>query len=83
MSRPDRDWRYADIATQLDANGQVVGFWLTGDKYPLLAFMRKIEKVLGWKTADQIMTLPVDGGRDMVYAETLRQYVDAWWEAQK
>lgn len=83
MNRPDRDWLYADIARQLGVNGQVVGFWLRGEKYPLLAGMRTIEKVLGWKAADQIRTLPVDGGRDMVFAETFAQHVDKWWEAQK
>lgn len=79
-SYEDREWNTADFGNAINRSSQHVKNWLEAEAYPHLAAMRTIEKVTGWKAADQIMTLPVDGTRDSAYSEGLRIAIDKWWK---
>lgn len=48
----------------------------SGDRYPSLAVMRKIDKAYGWPLAEQLELIPEGGTRDMRYAHEFERRIN-------
>jgi transcriptional regulator with XRE-family HTH domain len=68
-------WRTEDVAAQLGTTKASIGRYLTGERYPTLKVMRKIEREFGWKVINQIDLMP-DEGHDQLYGMALLQILN-------
>ena len=95
VKTPPGRWGQHQFAALLGTSGPAWGRYLSGQSYPTLQMMQKIEIVLGWPVRDQVELIPrfwegpVQGsGRvptgdptDLRYAMKLKQVVNEWADA--
>jgi hypothetical protein len=75
-----RNWNIYEVERvllpqRINSTAQSLRGWLAGDFYPSLKSMRRIEKILGWRVADQIAAMPYEGVNP-VYGLLLRERIN-------
>lgn len=80
---PEQDNRHSresgvtnpEIARQLDLSDSAVSRIRSGNRYPSLDVMRKMEAAYSWPVAEQLELIPGGGQHDMRYAHELERRV--------
>lgn len=77
MRTPDGQWNQSMIGKILGTSGVVMGRYLSGDRYPEVSMIKKLEVLLGWKGQDQLDLIPLTG-KDLRYSTRLRKELEEW-----
>lgn len=95
VKTPPGRWGQHQLAALLGTSGPAWGRYLSGQSYPTLQMMQKIQIVMGWPVREQVDLIPYywewpiqgRGGlprgepTDLRYAMKLRQIVNEWTDA--
>jgi ribosome-binding protein aMBF1 (putative translation factor) len=65
------------IAKLLGTSDQAISRYLSGQLYPNVRMIKKLEAMLGWKAQAQLDLIPVVG-HDHRYGMVLRQELEEW-----
>jgi hypothetical protein len=77
MTTPPGEWNIVMIAKILGTTGVSVGRYLSGERYPEVNMIKKLEILLGWKAQDQVDLIPLTGS-DLAYSMKLRKELEEW-----
>lgn len=70
-------WTNNQLAMILATRAHTVARWRTGERYPDVRALLRIELLLGWPAAEQIVLIP-PVGNDLRYAMVLNEVLKEW-----
>jgi len=70
-------WTQSMLAMLVGTRQEHLGRWLSGQRYPELRAMQRIEQIFEWPVVEQVQLIPHEG-YDSRYGMVLRQHINDW-----